>query len=312
VKLQSGGVVYFYSGSYRYSSTINHYTWDGNANYNSLQVQLNRRFGHGLKFGGSYTFSKTMDTTDSDGSWTNYISQKIYNYQIAGFDRPQILAVNYIYQLPKVSSYLGRSKILGLLTDNYEVSGISQFSKGTPTSVGIDLSWYQRMITGSWTEGTRAYLKPGMKPGKGRGRYAAVDPTAFAMPNIGVPNPWPKQYLRQGGTNQTDLALLKKIPVSSGEKRYFELRMEAFNAFNHPQFGGRNLYAQPSYNNTGSNNGGSIYGLIDGGQPYSDWVPVNPNNIRPTGSKDHLGSYFGDYNSSSNARVVQLAGKFYF
>jgi len=297
---------------YKGYSVINHYTWDGIANYNSLQAQLTRRFGHNFKFGAAYTWSKTMDTTDSDGSWVNVINQKVYNYQLAGFDHSQNLAINYIYQLPKLSNYLGHSKLMGLLTDNFEVSGISQFITGAPAAVGLDLSWYQRMITGSWTEGTRAYLKPGAHPVKGHGRYAAVDPTAFVMPNIGVPTPWPKQYLRNGGTNSTDLAVMKRIPISSDQKRYLELRMEAFNAFNHPQFWGRNLYAQPSYNNTGSNNGGNIWGLIFGGQPYENWVPVNPNNIRGEGTKDHLGAYFGDYNSGGNPRVVQLATKLYF
>jgi hypothetical protein len=292
---------------YQGYNNIDHYLWNGIANYNSLQVQLNRRFGHGLKFGGAYTYSKTMDTTDSDGSWVNTISEKIYNYQLAGFDRPQILAVNYIYEMPKFSNYLGHSKIVSLLTDNYEVSGISQFIKGTPGTVGLDLSWYQRLITGSYTEGTTAYIKPGMKPGKGRGRYAAVDPTAFVMPNIGTPNPWPKQYLRGGGTNSTDLALLKRLPISSGDKRYIELRMEAFNAFNHPQFWGRNLYAQPAVND--GSNGGNYWGFA---WNWANTVPVNPNNIRPAGSKDHLGTYFGDYNSGGNARVLQLAAKLYF
>jgi hypothetical protein len=273
---------------------------------------VNRRFGHGLKVGSAYTFSKTLDSTDNDGSWVNTISEKIYNYQLAGFDRPQILAVNYVYELPKFSNYMGHSKVLGLLTDRYEVSGVSQFIKGTPGTVGLDLSWYQRMIDGSYSEPTSVYIKKGMNPVKGHGRYAAVDPTAFTMPNVGVPAPWPKQYLRGGGTNSTDLALLKKVPISAGDKRYIELRMEAFNAFNHPQFWGRNLYAQPSYNNTGNNNGGNIWGLIFSGQPYSNWVPVNPNNIRPAGSKDHLGTYFGDFNSGGNSRIVQLAAKLYF
>jgi hypothetical protein len=288
-------------------SNVDHYTWDGVGNYNSLQVQVNRRFGHGLKFGGSYTYSKTLDSTDNDGSWVNTISEKVYNYGLAGFDRPQILAVNYIYDLPKFSTYLGRSRVLAAITDNFEVSGISQFIKGTPGIIGLDLSWYQRLIDGSYSEPTRAYIKAGAHPSKGNGRYAAVDPTAFVMPNIGTPAPWPKQYLRGGGTNSTDLALLKKIPVSSGDSRYLELRMEAFNAFNHPQFWGRNTYAQPALSD--GTQGGNYWGFA---WNWANVVPVNPSNIRPAGSKNNLGTYFGDYNSGGNPRVVQLAAKFYF
>jgi len=100
---------------------------------------------------------------------------------------------------------------------------------------------------------------------------------------------------------------LKKIPVSSGEKRYVELRMEAFNAFNHPQFWGRNLYAQPAVND--GSQGGNYWGFA---WNWANVVPVNPNNIRPAGSKSNLGTYFGDYNSGGNPRIVQLAAKLYF
>jgi hypothetical protein len=34
--------------------------------------------------------------------------------------------------------------------------------------------------------------------------------------------------------------------------------------------------------------------------------------VRPAGSKTNLGSYFGDYNSAGNSRILQLAAKFYF
>ena len=43
-----------------------------------------------------------------------------------------------------------------------------------------------------------------------------------------------RNTLRTGGTNNFDLNLTKVIPL--GEKRRFELRLEALNAFNHPQF----------------------------------------------------------------------------
>jgi len=43
-----------------------------------------------------------------------------------------------------------------------------------------------------------------------------------------------RNTLHTGGTNNFDLNLTKSIPL--GEKRRLELRWEALNAFNHPQF----------------------------------------------------------------------------
>jgi len=40
--------------------------------------------------------------------------------------------------------------------------------------------------------------------------------------------------MRTGGTNNFDLNLTRSIPI--GETRRLELRWEALNAFNHPQF----------------------------------------------------------------------------
>jgi hypothetical protein len=43
-----------------------------------------------------------------------------------------------------------------------------------------------------------------------------------------------RNTLRTGGTNNFDLNLTKSIPL--GESRRLELRWEALNAFNHPQY----------------------------------------------------------------------------
>jgi hypothetical protein len=43
-----------------------------------------------------------------------------------------------------------------------------------------------------------------------------------------------RNTLRTGGTNNFDLNVTKSIPF--GESRHLELRWEALNAFNHPQF----------------------------------------------------------------------------
>ena len=36
------------------------------------------------------------------------------------------------------------------------------------------------------------------------------------------------------------------------------------------------------------------------------------NNVRPTGSSAVLGTYFGEYNTARDMRILQVAAKFYF
>jgi hypothetical protein len=45
-----------------------------------------------------------------------------------------------------------------------------------------------------------------------------------------------RDQLRQGGLQNWDMSLFKNIPFGKGESRYIQLRLEAFNVFNHPNF----------------------------------------------------------------------------
>jgi len=298
-----------YLNKYQGYGTIDYYLWNGIGNYNSLQVSLNRRFGKLFTFGSTYTWSKTMDMTDSDGSWINTISTRKYNYHLAGFDRAGNLAANYIFNMPKISRHFGGSRIASILLDDYQVSGLSLFISGSPASLGLG-TWYSTyMIAGSWSEPTSIYLKQGAKPvNSRRGRYAAYNADAFQMPNIGTPTPWPQQYLRTGGTNDTDLGIHKQVNLSGN--RSIELRIDAYNAFNHPQFYGRNTTVSPDTKDdaTGSN-ANNFWGWA---WNYANVVPVAPVNVRPDGNKKNLGSYFGDYSGAGNERHVELSAKFHF
>jgi hypothetical protein len=64
-----------------------------------------------------------------------------------------------------------------------------------------------------------------MSPGDVHWIEGAGDPNAATVG---------RNTLRTGGTNNFDLNLSKSIPF--GERRRLELRWEALNAFNHPQF----------------------------------------------------------------------------
>ena len=66
-------------------------------------MAVNRPFKDGLLLKGAYTFSKALNETDDDGwvglTW-NQPSQIHRNYARAGFDRPHMLQMGFVYELP--------------------------------------------------------------------------------------------------------------------------------------------------------------------------------------------------------------------
>ena len=287
-----------YLRPYKGYGDIQYWRWDGDGNYNSLQVSANKRFSKTISFGAAYTYSKTMATSSNDGQWTSYINPKQYNYSLTNWDRPHVFALNYVLDMPKFSKWMGNNKAVSYITDGFQLSGVTQLMSGPPTMVGGNVFWWSNeLFSGTWTEWWQPQIAS--DPTKNiNNPYGHVNPTSFVLPMPGSTANWPKQYIRSGGTNNSDMSLFKNIPL--GEARSLQLRLEAFNVFNHPQFYGLNL-------DTG------------GGNPWdnafwniSTYKIVQPSKIRPAGEQGNVGKYFGEYNNAGNERKLQLGVKLYF
>jgi hypothetical protein len=109
--------------------------------YNGLQVELSRRFTHGLLFKVDYTWSKALDTTDC-------CSGNIYNFcpdtQNASFewgrssmDAEHNLISNFVWELPFLRN---RRDVAGQVLGGWQLSGILTFQSGLPIdpTLGID------------------------------------------------------------------------------------------------------------------------------------------------------------------------------
>ena len=159
-------------------------------------------------------------------------------------------------------------------------------------------------ITGSYTEPPRFNLKS--DPEKGPNGLL-IDPNAFVLPALGSNGIGNRNYVRNPGINNTDISVYKNFPVGNTEKgRYLQLRVEAFNVFNHTQYSGINVgtnLAVPQANGTFTT-GNAIFAN------YSQAVITN--NLRPAGSTAPPGTFFGEYNNARDPRIIQLAAKFYW
>ncbi len=214
-------------------------TYNENAsssNYNSLQVTLNRRFTRGLQFGVAYTWSKTMDFTDSEnGGVAVYRPIRIWNYGKAGFDQTHIFVLNYVWDLPK-GSRIRPNRVTRFILDNWQVSGITTFASGQPSGVGhstvdtIDLS--------GGGDGIRVTVTGKAQLPRGERTFSRwFDPTMFRRTQRGDFGNAPKDVFRDPGISNWDISFFKNFPVGS-ERRYFQFRWETYNTFNHTQFSG--------------------------------------------------------------------------
>jgi hypothetical protein len=204
------------------------------SNYHSLQMSAQKRFSHGLQMGVSYTFSKALGVADSDTSGLSpYFNIRMRNYGPLGFDRPHVLNINYIYEVPKVAERMG-VKALRWITDEWQISGITLLQSGAPFTPGFGLRLSEEW-TGS-TEGARVNVlgNPTLpKDQRTFDRWFNTDmigmPAKYSFGNGGV------NYLRHPGVHNWDLAITKRFPLGS-EQRWLQFRTEMFNAWNHTQF----------------------------------------------------------------------------
>jgi hypothetical protein len=213
------------------------------SNYNSLQVSVNRRVAQGLNLGVAYTWSKTLTDSPSDRSDAPYDTYDFQSdYGPASFSLGQVLVINYVYDLPFFKSQQG---LVGHVLGGWEVSGISSFESGFPTTIR---QFNDPFNSFDWAPGT-----PNTYPGG-----IGIDPSAVApRPDRIASCSGPKtfdQYINTAafadavghfgssgrgvctapGLNNWDIAAMKNIKIS--ERFSLQFRSEFFNAFNHESF----------------------------------------------------------------------------
>lgn len=258
-------------------------TTDYSSNYNSLQASIQRRMSDGLQFGVAYTWSRYFDYTSNlensafNGPGINNFSVA-QNYGPSANDAPQRLVVNFTYTLP----FYKFGHHFRALTDGWNLTGIGTFQSGFPVevySLGYnDLQWsypdayYANPAHGQLTgQALDINHNPRNNTIGGLQNYW-LNPNAFTIAPNGTTGNANRNPFYGPGLNFWDMALEKDIHIT--EAKYFELRLETFNTFNHAQF------AQP------------------------DGYVGDPN----------FGRVLGVQGATTNGdgRVVQLGGKFYF
>ena len=249
------------------------------SNYNALQLDFTHR-SRDLTFNLAYTWSKVLSTNSNDrGTAATNTYDLRQDYGPTTFNTPQVLIFNYVYTLP---FYRNQVDGVGRLLGGWELSGITSLMSGSSFSLiqsedpfattyggrglGIGIVDPDNASLVTQTSAVHMTKKPGQwfTPGSFTqtvGGFSTLGPGSLLGPGI----------------DKWDMALAKNTAIA--EHVSFQLRVEAFNIFNHPIFG------SPSSSGLGGTSGIS-------------------NNIDA--------SNFGAVTSDHEPRILQMGGKIRF
>jgi hypothetical protein len=208
-----------------------------NSIYHALQVGLNRAVG-ALTLSVAYTYSHSIDDS-SDRSDTNFVN----SYDIAanrgnsGFDLRHSFSVSYVYALPFFRGGGLSHKLLG----GWQVSGITIAQTGTPFTVTNGTTFSDNAGVGN---GTGSSSRPDLV-GDPHSGFSSNDPStfgplfynpaAFAVPTGLTFGDIGRNTLFLPGRVNFDFGVTKRFAIT--ESTGLDFKWEAFNLFNHTQFG---------------------------------------------------------------------------
>ena len=207
--------------------------WAASSNYHSLQVSANRRFARGLQFGGSWTWSKSMDYNSSDlVTVSALVPVRVWNYGLSDFDRTHVAKINYNYDIP--TPQWAKAGIAKQTLGGWQVSGLTSFVSGAPATAGLNFV-AATDVTGSASQGARVNIVADAVIPKGDRTFSRnFNTDAFRPPPIGTIGNSARYTMRGPGINNWDVAVFKNFVIRESLK--LQIRWENYNFFNHTQF----------------------------------------------------------------------------
>lgn len=213
---------------------------DSLSDYNALWFTVRKALSHGLEFDSTYTWSKSMDL-NSLGSQGGYTLQNNFNpkgdYGLSDFDARNHFVFSGTWNLP----FHGNR-----LVDGWLLANITQLQSGNPLNV-VTTSTYNGVgdirptLIGPYSTGVGPILANGnVKFINATACTTIVAGCSFYAQPTGFGD-LHRNALTGPGFADTDQSLEKTTKVT--EKTAFVLRIDAFDLFNHVNFGNPTLSA---------------------------------------------------------------------
>ena len=284
------------------NALVGYHPW-GNSKYDGLALQMNKRYSKSFSYILAYTWSHALDDSTATNFSTILSPRRAQDFQnmrgewaSSALDRRQRLTITPVYDFKPFQNgnYLMKN-IVGnwniSLTYTYQAPEFATVQSGVDSNLNndaLDRSIVNPAGAATVGSGVTAYNAAGaVVPAGNAGivAYVAINPNArYIVAQSGALSNSGRNTLPLDATNNVDAALTKRLNI--GEIKRFDVGIQLFNLFNHPQFTG---------------------GYLSDVSPYgTNAVSRNfliPNNVN-----------FGQYQKyfPSNARSAQLVAHFVF
>jgi hypothetical protein len=232
-----------------------------NSNYNALWIEANKRLARGLQFNASYTFSKSVDynSLSSQGAVIVQDSFNIKNDRgLSDFDVRHRFVVSGLYELP-----FKRNRFV----QGWEFGTIIQAQAGNPLTAIVNNNSFTGnftlrpdilstvSITGDRTQwySSKALCNPTTTTCTSGFAFPESSSGVIHFGNLG------RNTFKGPRFINTDFSIIKHTRIS--ERFNLEFRSDAFDLFNHPNFGDPGPFA-PGNTALAAIVGPSTFGLI--------------------------------------------------
>ena len=239
--IQPDNTVVFPYAKYGYGNAyLEQIVTSGRADYDSLQMRLQKRMAGGLAYTFAYTWSKTLgdflDHLSAGGGATGNAPGSTYamakDYGLMAFDIPHRFVASGIYELPfGAGRRFAQSGPVAVILGGWSVNGILTLSDGRPFTITSNES----AGTGPGRITRANCIGAAVPDGFDQTLNAWFDTAAFAATAARTYGNCGNNTVRGPKSKSMNMSLFRSIGLG-GDKR-LELRAEAFNLFNWVNYG---------------------------------------------------------------------------
>ncbi len=207
----------------------------GDGKYDSMQVQLQRRFVDGLSLGVNYTLGRALSPNENSSltvgdHGTSALAYFDRNLAPTSTDRRHNVGITSVWQIPvgKGRRWLSDSGVMSAILGGWQVNNMISIMSGPPFSVLSDDTSLNLPGSVQTADQVKEAQKLG---GVGRGT-PYYDPTAFAEVTQARFGNTGYNILRGPGLFNWDFGLTREIAMTGNTR--IQLRIESFNFTNTP------------------------------------------------------------------------------
>jgi hypothetical protein len=250
---------------------------DSTSNYNAMELELRKRFSHGLQFQMDYTWSKAMgDAVDAQGNNQSDLTSHLTlrdrhaDYRRSIQDQTQRFVANSIYELPfgRGKSFLSNANgLVDRVVGGFSLGAIVVWTSGVPFYVaagrstfnsqtanngaqltGITYDAFKKDVGLFKTPGGIFFINPAILDitynTNGTVKTSTLKTGLMTAPAPGTFGNFPVNALSGPQYFNLDMSIIKRIPIT--ERVKFEIKVTAVNLLNHPNF----IYGTQNFDST--------------------------------------------------------------